>query len=159
MASINEKLTRINESISDLKDELQLDKNVSIENIKSAVIPSKGITYNKWNENGDPIQATLYGFNIIPNNYFSGKGTIKTLFLKDDLQLIYMYGFKNSALQYIKRIDGQNPFKDVTDIGNEAFAYCSNLEMHSLCLPKIKVITLVSSDYRLFSSNTMLKGV
>lgn len=61
MGSINEKLTRIDNNISSLKNTLGISQDAKIETIEEKIIPKKGFIINEWDDNGNAINITYYG--------------------------------------------------------------------------------------------------
>lgn len=114
MTSINEKLTRVDESISSLKNKLNLDKNTQIEDIEKALDPEIGFKASDFDSNGYAKTLDIYGYPSIEKGYLSFSGTSN----------------------YLKNVESVN-LHNVANIGYRAFADMSNLK--KVNLPKNEI--------------------
>ena len=61
MSSINEKLTRLDNSSSSLKSTLNISQNAEIEAIEKKIIPDVGFVIKEYDKNGYPTEIKLIG--------------------------------------------------------------------------------------------------
>jgi hypothetical protein len=113
MASINEKLTRINESVSNLKEELKLDKTAEIEKIQQTLSTRKEIIIDEQDGDGYAIAITVKGFDKIPDVAF---GTRDGYIVTTDSHI--------GSFLCSKALKKVNIPEGVTEIGYCAFAGC-----------------------------------
>lgn len=69
MASINEKLNKIDSNIADMRTILNLEENTSIEEVKGALIPEIGFKVTEWTEDGYAKTIQTYGYKTLPQHY------------------------------------------------------------------------------------------
>lgn len=150
MVSINEKLTRIDESISSLKTKLKLDESVEIEEIEEALTPKKGFTVEEWDEDGYATKINIHGISNLTGGMLSGGGLflnrVKHFSIPESVTSLSSGAFQNSYFETvdmghftgipqtcfynsnIKSFD----FSNIYSVGKEAFSYCTKLKNISL---------------------------
>lgn len=121
--------------------------------------PEKGLIINKYDENGIITEVTIKGLSEIPTAYLgsASSGYITAIqpskiIFDGIVTKINDRAFNRlQSLKEIVSINSENPFENVTEIGGSAFAYCSGMQMQSICLPNL--VTLgVSHVFRTVAS-------
>lgn len=133
MASINEKLNKIDDNIADMRTILNLEKNTSIENVKNALTPEKGFIINEWNENGYATKITTYGMSTIPDYYFAAETSNIQAINKNLNQVILNEGitsFGSCAFKDCSQLKEVNFPNSLKTIKNYAFGRCSSLKIN-----------------------------
>lgn len=133
MTSINKKLTRIDENISNLKNILEIPQDTEIEAIEKKLQPEKGIIITECNDNGFPSKIKMYGWKDYIPSYFFGMNMNEDRVMS---RITDIY-FENCSF---------------TSIFREAFSFCSELEsLHNL--PD----SIITIDDKAFRSCNALK--
>ena len=112
--NISTKLTRVEESISSLKNKLNLDKNIQIEDIEKALDPEIGFKASDFDSNGYAKTLDIYGYPSIKRGFLSFSGT-------------------NNYLSNVESVNLHN----VTNIGDVAF--CEMSKLKKINLPKNEI--------------------
>lgn len=136
MASINEKLTRVNENISNLKTKLKLDKNAQIEDIEKALDPEIGFKASDFDSNGYAKTLDIYGYPSIEKGYLSFSGTSNHL---NNVELVNLHNVANigyrafDGMSKLKKIN--LPKNEITISGGECF---TNTKITQFSIKEIK---------------------
>lgn len=137
MSSINEKLTRIDNSISSLKSTLNISQNAEIEAIEKKIIPDVGFVIKEYDKNGYPTEIKLIGMTNLPDYAFGAHSTgdnylnlltknLKKVILSDEITTVPYACFQN--ITTLEEVD----FRNVTAINKAVFYKCSNLKIKTL---------------------------
>lgn len=129
MASINEKLTTINNSFASMRSIYGgADNNTSIGELQEAVVPKKGIIPIDYNETGYPSKLRIREIgNTIParilNRYLWQK--VEEVIIEDKITSIEESAF--GSCKMLKNINFSNGL-EITKIPSSVFSFCEKLD-------------------------------
>ena len=141
MASINEKLTTINNSFASMRSIYGgADNNTSIGELQEAIVPTKGVIPISYNEEGYPSKLRIKDVGGVIKGRLLGHylwSKVEEVIVDDYITSIEGAAFQSCS--QLKSINFTNGF-DITEIQGSTFQYCNNLDPSNFLSNKITKI-------------------
>lgn len=99
----------------------------SVDVVVDVPVPKEPYTEETYDDDGNLIAATLYGYSYVPNRKFTNKSYLSTVIFPDGIESI-----KGSAFYGCKIFDIDQIPSSVKKIEEDAFYDCGNLKLKSL---------------------------